>query len=183
MTADINILKTKLDSISDWLEKELSSIRTGRATVTLLDDVMVESYGSRGPINQSASINVEDAKSIRIVPWDKGVISAIESAITKADLGVSISADSDGVRVRFPDLTTETRELLVKQAGKKIEEAKIRLRNERGDTIKSFEKLEKDGEISKDELKRHKDDIQKMIDEKVRAFDERLSVKEKEIRA
>jgi ribosome recycling factor len=183
MTTDINTFKEKLEDADKWITKELSSIRTGRATVTLLDGIMIEVYGTKGPINQSASINVEDAKSIRVVPWDKGIISEIESAISKAELGVSISSDADGVRVKFPDLTSETRELLLKQAGKKIEEAKIRLRNDRGEIIKHFENQEKEGNISKDELKREKDDIQKLIDDKVKEFDEKYKLKEQEIKA
>jgi len=183
MTTDVNTLKIKLDEVSKWLQKEFSAIRTGRATITLLDDVMVEAYGTRSPINQTASINIEDPKTIRIMPWDKSVIKSIETAIQNADLGVSVMTDADGVRVKFPELTTETRENLVKQANKKTEEAKISVRNERGDVIKSLETSQKNGEISEDELKRKKDEIQKLVDEKNKEFDEKLKAKETEIRS
>ena len=183
MNTDINAFKERLNEISKWLEKEFSNVRTGRATVTLLDGVMVESYGQKSPINQTASVNVEDPKSIRIVPWDKSIISVIEGAINDADLGVSVMSDADGVRVRFPELTSETREQLAKQANKKTEEAKISIRNERGEIVKAFEKLEKDGEMSEDELKRNKDEIQKLVDEKNKDFDEKLKIKESEIKA
>lgn len=183
MNIDINAFKGRLDEVSKWLQKEFSNVRTGRATVTLLDGVMVESYGQKSPINQTASVNIEDPKTIRVIPWDKSLISVIEGSINDADLGVSVMSDADGVRVKFPDLTSETREQLVKQANKKTEEAKISVRNERGEIIKALEKEEKDGNISEDELKRKKDEIQKLVDEKNKEFDESLKAKEVEIRA
>ena len=183
MTTDINAFKTRLNEIDEWLDKEFSAIRTGRATVTLLDDVMIEAYGQKSPINQSASINIEDPKTIRIIPWDKALISEIESAIGSAELGVSISADADGVRIKFPELTSETREQFVKQAGKKEEEAKISIRNERGEIIKAFEKAQKDGEMSEDELKRNKDEVQKMVDDHTKKIEEKKKLKEQEIRS
>ena len=133
------------------------------------------------PINQNASITIEDAKTIRIVPWDKGIIKDIESGITKADLGVSVSADEEGIRVAFPELTSETRERLAKNALAKVEEAKISLRNERAETIKHFETEQKNGSISEDELQREKDTIQKLIDEKSKEFDQIGKDKETEI--
>lgn len=183
MNTDINTFKNKLNDVSDWLSKEFSNIRTGRATITLLDGVMVESYGTKSPINQVASINIEDPKSIRILSWDKSLVKEIETAINKADLGVSVMSDMEGVRVKFPDLTSETREQLVKQAGKKTEEAKISVRNERGEIVKALEKLEKDGEISEDDLKRKKDEVQKLVDEMNKKFDEKLKAKETEIKS
>ena len=182
MNTDINAFKQRLDGVSEWLQKEFSNIRTGRATVTLLDGVMVENYGQKTPINQTASVNVEDPKSIRIVPWDKSIISAIEGAINDSDLGVSVMSDAEGVRVKFPELTSETREQLAKQANKKTEEAKISVRNERGEIVKALEKMEKDGEISEDDLKRYKDEVQKAVDEKNKEFDEKLKAKETEIK-
>lgn len=183
MNTDINAFKQRLEEVGKWLSSEFSSIRTGRATVSLLDDVMVESYGTRSPINQVASISIEDPKSIRILSWDKGLVKSIESAITKADLGVSVMTDMEGVRVKFPDLTSETREQLVKQANKKTEEAKISVRNERGDIVKALEKLEKEGGISEDDLKRKKDEVQKLVEETNKSLDEKLKAKEIEIRA
>ncbi len=183
MNTDINTFKKKLDDVVVWLVREFSSIRTGRATVNLLDDIVVEAYGTKSPINQLASINIEDSKSIRILSWDKSLVRAIESAITKADLGVSVLTDAEGVRVKFPDLTSETREQLIKQAHKKTEEAKISIRNERGDIIKSLEKLEKEGAMSEDDLKRKKDEIQKLVDEKTKELDSKFKLKEQEIRS
>jgi ribosome recycling factor len=183
MAIDINDFKIRLKEISDWLSKEFSSIRTGRATMTLLDDVLVEAYGTKSPINQNASINIEDPKTIRIVPWDKKLIKEIETSINKAGLGVSVMTDADGVRVKFPDLTSETREQLIKQANKKVEESKISIRNERADIIKAFEKTQKEGGISEDDLKRKKDEVQKLIDERIKEIDEKGKLKEQEIRS
>jgi ribosome recycling factor len=183
MNTDINVFKKKLEDVTAWLGKEFSNIRTGRATMTLLDGVMVESYGTKTPINQVASVNVEDPKTIRIMPWDKSMIKEIDNAISKSDLGVSVLSDAMGVRVKFPDLTSETRENLVKQAHKKTEEAKISIRNERGDIIKAYEKLQKEGGVSEDDLKRKKDEIQKLVDDEIRKLDEKLNLKETEIRS
>jgi ribosome recycling factor len=180
---DTNDFKKRAEEIKDWLAKEFSNIRTGRATMTLLDDVYVENYGAKSPINQTATVNIEDPKTIRIVPWDNAMIKAIDAAISKADLGVSINSDDEGLRVKFPDLTSETREKLIKQALKKIEDAKISLRNERGDFIKKLEKMEKDGEISEDDLKRFKDEIQKTFDDTQKELDEKGKAKEEEIKA
>lgn len=180
---DTNDFKKRIQEISEWLGKELSNIRTGRATVTLLDGVKVDSYGTQTPINQLATINIEDPKTIRIVSWDKGVIKQIESAISDADLGVSIMSDAEGVRVKFPELTSETRDKLVKQAFKKVEEAKISLRNERGEFIKKLESKEKAGEISEDDLKRFKDEVQSSVDGVQKDLEERGKAKESEIKS
>lgn len=181
MSTNINNFKERLNGITEWLRKELSTIRTGRATITLLDGVSIDVYGSKSPISQNASINLEDPKTIRIVPWDKGIIKDIESAITKADLGVSVSVDDEGVRVKFPDLTSETREKLGRNALAKVEEAKVSVRNERGEIIKHFEGLKKNSEMSEDELKREKDNIQKIVDDKTKEFDEMGKAKVKEV--
>jgi len=125
MAYEFSELNKKIEEIEDWVKKEMASIRTGQATITLLDSVMVDSYGSKVPLNQTASITMEDPKTVRIVPWDKGLLVEIERGITVADLGVSTSVDDEGVRVIFPVLTTETREKLAKQAKGKIEESKI----------------------------------------------------------
>lgn len=177
----IRILKIKGDEIKQWLSKELATLRTGRATVTILDGVSVESYGTYSPINQLATINVEDAKTIRLTPWDKTVVKAIEQAIQKADLGLSVTTNGVDVRVIFPDLTTETRMNLVKQGYKRVEDAKVSVRSERADAIKKLEQFAKDNSVSEDDVKRQKDEIQKIIDGYVAEFDVMGSLKEKEI--
>ncbi|MFT5179845.1 MAG: ribosome recycling factor [Candidatus Paceibacteria bacterium] len=177
MAYDFTNFKKKISGINEWLEKELSSVRTGRATVTLLDGVSVDSYGAKTPLNQAASINIEDAKTLRVVPWDKSLVVEIEKGISKADLGVSTAVDEAGVRVIFPDLTTENRERLVKVAKTKIEESKVSLRSERSKVIKDIE----GGGSSDDESKRDKATVQKMIDEATKSFDELGVSKEKEV--
>lgn len=177
----IKTLKIKGDEIKNWLAKELSTLRTGRATVTILDGVSVEAYGSWSPINQLATVNVEDAKTIRLTPWDKTVLKGIEQAIQKADLGLSVISNGVDVRVIFPDLTTETRMNLVKQGYKRVEEAKVSLRTERADSLKKLEQFAKDNSISEDDVKRQKDEVQKIIDAVIGEFDTMGSLKEKEI--
>jgi ribosome recycling factor len=177
----IKSLKTKADDVKKWLSKELSGLRTGRATVTILDSVFVEAYGSKSPINQVANINVEDAKTIKISAWDKSIVKSIEQAIQKADLGLSVTTNDAGVRVIFPDLTTETRHNLVKQAYKKVEEAKVSIRTDRADAIKRLEQFAKDNSVSEDDVKRSKDEIQKIVDDAVLDFDSAGALKEKEI--
>ena len=125
MAYDFSDFNKRKDGVVEWLQKEFSSIRTGRATVTLLDSVMVDSYGTKTPLNQTANLSVEDPRTIRISPWDKSLIPEVEKGVANADLGVSTSADEDGVRAIFPELTTENRERLVKQAKAKVEEAKV----------------------------------------------------------
>jgi ribosome recycling factor len=177
----IKILKIKSDEVKQWLAKELSTLRTGRATMTILDGVFVEAYGSFSPINQIATVNLEDAKTIRITPWDKTVVKGIEQAIQKADLGLSVTTNGVDVRVIFPDLTTETRMNLVKQGYKRVEDAKVSIRAERSDAIKKLEQFAKENSISEDDVKRQKDEIQKIIDTSVTDFDTMGSLKEKEI--
>lgn len=177
----IKSLKIKSDEVKSWLQKELSSLRTGRATITILDSVFVDSYGSKVPVNNVATINIEDAKTIRITPWDKSALKDIEQGIQKADLGLSVTSNGIDVRVIFPDLTTETRMNLVKQGYKKVEEAKVSIRTDRADTIKKLEQFAKDNSISEDDVKRSKDEIQKIIDGAVAEFDTLGALKEKEI--
>lgn len=173
--------KKKMKGIEDWLIQGLSSIRTGMATVRLLDSVMVDSYGTKTPLNQSANINIEDAKTIRVAPWDKSLMGEIEKGITKADLGVSTSVDEQGVRVIFPSLTTETRERLVKQAKVKIEEAKVSIRNDRNKVMKEVDDKKKSGEFAEDDVKRFKQDIDKIVKETQDGFDAIGKKKEAEI--
>lgn len=181
MAYDFSDFKARAQAVEQWLAKEFSAIRTGRATITLLDSVFVEAYGSKTPLNQTASMTVEDPRTIRVVPWDKGIIGALERGITLADLGVSTVSDGEGVRVKFPELTAENRQHLAKLAGKKLEEAKVSLRGERADTIKDIEAQQKAGALSEDDARRHKEELQKMVDATQKALDALLDAKEKEI--
>jgi len=181
MTYDFSKLKTGIKETEEWLSREFSSIRTGRASAALLDGVKPEAYGVRTPLEQLASVSVEDARTIRIVPWDKGNAKAIEKAMTEADLGVSVSVDDQGLRISFPELTAERRTMLQKLAAGKCEEARVTLRGHRTDAIKGVEAAEKEGGMGEDELKRLKDEVQKMIDGGQATLDTMLEKKKNDI--
>jgi len=167
--------KLELKKVEDWLSKEYASVHTGRATPMILDSIMVESYGSFMSIKNVASISIEDAKTLRISPWDKNQIKGIEASITNANLGLSVVSDSDGVRAIFPMLTTENRSKLVKILKEKLEDARISVRLERQS------ENEKTDELSEDDLKRAKDGIQKAVDESNRNLEAIFSKKEIEV--
>lgn len=176
-------LKTKLSEVEAWLTREFSSIRTGRATPAVLDPVDVEFYGASNKISHVAAISNEDAKTLRISPWDKGAIKPIESAISAANLGVSVVVDGEGLRVIFPDLTTERRKLLEKLVNEKHEEARIKAKREREDIWNEIVKKERDGEVSEDDKFRAKDELQKEIDNFHRILEDHVAKKLKEINA
>lgn len=164
MAYDFTLLKNKIKETEDWLVRELSGVRTGRATPTLLDGVKPEAYGTRTPIKELGSVSVEDARTLRIIPWDKGLLKNIEKGITDADLGVGVSTDDQGLRVSFPELTSERREQLSKIAGDRTEQAKVTLRQHRTDALKALDVAESAGGMGEDEVKRLKVEIQKLID-------------------
>ena len=178
-----NFIPTKqnLKDVEDWLKREFTTIRTGRATPAILDGVKVESYGSLMPINQLANISIEDARTIRITPWDMYQIKPIEKGITTSDLGLSVSVDDKGVRVIFPELTSERRLSLIKVEKQKLEDSRISLHTEREKIIKYLDTEKKSGDISEDEQFRLKADLQKMLDDSNRVLDEIFVKKEKEI--
>lgn len=161
---DINEIKTKLAETTQWLQKEFSAIRSGQASPGLLDGVTVESYGMYMPMNQVSTIGVEDARTLRISPFDVSQVSAIERAIQDANLGVSVASDSSGVRVIFPELTADRRTQLQKLAKSKLEDARIAVRAVRDDVMKEIEKAEKAGDISEDEKYTQKEQVQKMVE-------------------
>lgn len=161
---DFSKLDASIKETEEWLVRELSSVRTGRATPAILDTVKPEAYGTRTPVNQMAAVNIEDARTLRIVPWDKSLTKVIEKAIQDANLGVGLATDDQGLRVTFPELTAERRTMLLKVAGEKVEAARVTLRGHRTDTIKAIDAAEKEGGMGKDEVIRFKDEVQKKID-------------------
>jgi ribosome recycling factor len=181
MVYDFINLKQKTDEAKGWLEKELTTIRTGRATPTILDSISIDSYGTKVPIKQIASINIEDARTLRVSPWDANQIREIEKAITEANLGLSVSVDEKGVRAIFPELTAERRTTLLKLAKEKTEQAKISLRGERDDVWGDIQDKQKNGELSEDEKFKLKDEMQKIVDEVGKLLDGMYERKEKEI--
>jgi len=162
------------------LKRDLSTLRAGRATPALLDRIQVEYYGTPTPVNQLATVNTPDSRTLLIQPWDKSSLSAIEKAIMKSDLGITPTNDGNAIRLVMPALTEERRSELVKLTKKFGEEAKVAIRNIRRDANDDIKKLEKD-QISEDESKRHQDDIQKLTDRFVAEVDKVLAAKEKEI--
>lgn len=181
MAYDFSPLKAKIQETEEWLVRELSGVRTGRATPTLLDGVKAEAYGTRTPLRDIAAIAVEDARTIRIVPWDKELLKPIEKSIVEADLGVGVGSDDQGIRVSFPELTSERRVQLSKIAGDRTEQAKVTLRSHRTDAMKALDASEKEGGIGKDEVARLKTEVQKLIDMGNDTLGELLKKKEVEI--
>lgn len=181
MAYNFQLFKQKADGAVDWLKKEYSSLRTGRATAAILDSITVEAYGSKMPINQLANINLDGPQSIRVVPWDAAVGKSIEAAVQQSNLGLSVSADDKGIRINFPPLTSERRTDLVKVAKKMHEEARVRVRVEREKIHSDVEKQEKDGKLGKDDAFRAKQDLQKLVDEYNKKLEDLFGQKEKEI--
>lgn len=175
MSYNTQNFKLALGKVEEWLKKEYLAIHTGLASPTVLDGIMVDSYGTKMPVKNVSQIGIEDSKTLRIIPWDKEQIKAIENAIMTADLGLSVTSDGDGVRVVFPMLTTENREKLVKILKEKMENARIRIRQERQTEI---DKLK---DLTEDEEKKAKDDIQKVVDEANKNLEKILENKEKAV--
>jgi len=167
-------------SIED-LEHEFGTIRTGRASPTLLEGIMVEAYGGRSPIKQIASISIPDAHSILIQPWDKDTLSSIEKAILAGNLGLTPNNDGRVIRISIPALTEERRKEYVKLAKKMAEECRIAIRNVRRKHKDEVKKLEKEHQIGEDEMYADIDKIQKLTDKYVEKVDELLNLKEAEI--
>lgn len=176
-------IKPKLDEITTWLTGEYAGVRSGQATPALLDSIKVESYGSLVPLNQVGSVGVEDARTLRIAPWDTDSINAIETALTDADLGISVATDSAGVRAIFPELTAERREQLQKLAKGKLEEARIRVRGVRDEAMKTLDKQNKDGDRSDDATHAEKENVQSDIDATNKTLEELYQKKETELSA
>lgn len=180
---DFSELKEKSKEVESWLAKELSAIRTGRATSAILDFVQVEAYGSKMSIKELANIMMEDAKTIRLEPWDLSVGKSIEKAIGTSNLGLSVAPFDKGLRIIFPELTAERREQFIKVAKGQLEEAKASLRNLRDKTGKAIEEKEKAGGMGEDDKFRLKEDMQKIIDESNKKLEEMVNKKELEIRS
>lgn len=181
MAYNFSQFKNGAEQAVEWLRREYSSLRTGRATTAILDSVLADAYGSKMPITQLANVNLEGPQSIRIVPWDATVAKSIESAIQQSSLGLSVSADDKGLRVNFPALTSERRTELMKVAKQKLEEARIRIRTERERVHGDLDKSEKAGTLGEDDAFRAKQDLQKLVDEANSKLDDLLAKKEKEI--
>ena len=178
-----NKLQQQMDKTIEALKHEFSTIRAGRANAQMLDKIRVDYYGTPTPINQVGSISVPEPRTLMINPWDKSAMKDIETAIRNSDLGLNPTNDGEVIRLNVPALTEERRKELCKQAKKASEEFKVRLRNERRDANDKLKKLEKEGEITEDDLKKAQDNVQKMTDKYTKEVDVLLEVKEKDIMA
>jgi ribosome recycling factor len=173
--------KEKMTKAISAYTRELASIRAGRATAALLDKISIDYYGSPTPVNQVAGISVPEARLLVIQPYDKSILNEIEKAIQKSDLGLNPSSDGNIIRLAIPALTEERRKELVKVVKKESEEAKIAVRNVRRDANDDLKKLEKNGEITEDELRSYSEDVQKLTDDHIAKIDQITKDKEKEI--
>lgn len=181
MAYDFSVFKKGVRVVEEWLLGEFSGIRTGRATSALLDGILIDSYGAKTALKHVANISVEDAKSLKITPWDNTLVKSIETAIASSNLGVSTAPDDSGVRVIFPDLTAERRTQLIKLVGQKLEDARVSLRKEREEVWHDIQEKEKEGELTEDEKFRHKEELQKIVDEANKKLEELAKKKEVEI--
>ncbi len=163
------------------LSKDFASLRTGRASASLLDKIRVDYYGAETPINQVATVSVPEARMIVIQPWDKSVLSAIEKAILKSDLGLPPNNDGKLIRLNFPPLNEERRKQLVKGAKANAEQSRVAMRNIRREAMDELKKMQKSGDISEDELKDAETRIQKMTDSYITQVNSLSDEKEKEI--
>jgi ribosome recycling factor len=174
-------LEHKMVATVDHAKKEFSGLRTGRASTALLENVVVDAYGSKMPLNQVGSVTVPEPRLLSVSVWDKGLAKAVEKAIRDANLGLNPMADGVLIRVPIPPLTTERRTELTKVAHKYAEHARVAIRNVRRDGNEALKKMEKDGIISQDEHRKHADEIQKMTDQYIAKVDEALKHKGGEI--
>ncbi len=180
-THDINEIKRRMQGASAVLKTELSGLRTGRASVHLLDPVMVDAYGSQMPLNQVATVSVPEPRLISVNVWDRSLVHPVEKAITNSNLGLSPATEGQLIRLRIPELNEERRKELVKIAHKYAETARVAVRHVRRDAMDVIKKLEKDHQISKDDHDRFSTDIQKATDSGIADIDHMLAAKEKEI--
>ena len=173
--------RDRMDKAVSALKEEFASLRTGRASANLLDQIMVEAYGATTPINQVAAITVPEPRSISVSVWDRGVVVSVEKAIRASGLGLNPVVEGQTLRIPIPPLTEERRRDLAKIAAKYAEQQRIAIRNVRREANDDLKKAEKDSVISQDEQKRMESEVQKITDEAVKRVDEALKTKEQEI--
>lgn len=183
MVYDLSELKRKLPEIKNWLKAELALLRTGRASPALLDGIHINYYGQMTPLKHIAAISIEDARTLRVKPWDNTMIHQIEAEIRTSGLGFSPVAEKDSLRVVFPELTEERRKSLLKVVGEKLEESRISLRKLRDEYWSDIQKEEREGNISEDAKFRAKDELQKLVDGTNKELESMAEAKEKEIQS
>ncbi len=177
----LSALREKMNKTMDHIRREFATIRTGRASTSLLDGVDVDYYGSPVPLNQIANVSVPEARLLLITPYDKGALGSIEKAILKSDLGLTPNNDGRVVRIPIPELTEERRKNLVKVVRRLAEDSRVSLRNARREANDNLKKGEKNGDISEDESHRIMDEVQEVTDDYIEKIGDLLEAKEKEI--
>ena len=178
---DYTNIKEKMEKTISVYSEKLAEVRAGRANPAILNKIRIDYYGTPTPINQVAGVSVPEARLIVIQPWDVSVLKDIEKAILASDIGINPNNDGKVIRLNFPELNEERRKELVKEVKKMAEEAKIAVRAIRRDAIENYRKMQKDSEITEDELKTAEEDVQKITDKNVNEIDKILENKEKEI--
>lgn len=179
--SNFNKIKENMQNSLDSLKKEFGKVRTGRASLSLLDGIKVNYYDTLTPLNQIASLNIPESRTITIQPWDKQIMGEIEKAILKSELGLTPINDGNIIRINIPILTEERRKELVKVVKKMVEECKVALRNIRRDANENFKQMKKNKEISEDEAFKNQNRTQEITDEFINKVDGLLKNKEKEI--
>ena len=177
----LTAIEPKMQRAVDAMERDFSGIRTGRASTTLVERITVDYYGTQTPLNQVAGISTPDPHLIVIQPWDRSVLSAIEKAITKSDIGLVPNVDGTVVRLNVPPLTEERRRDMVKQVRRRTEEARVEVRNHRREAADQLKKALRDGDLSEDEERRELENLQRLTDRYIEAIDGRADRKETEI--
>ena len=178
---DYSEIKEKMDKSIDNLNEKFSEVRAGRANPAILNKVKIDYYGTPTPINQVAGVSVPEARLIVIQPWDMSILKEIEKAILASDIGINPNNDGKVIRLAFPELTEERRKEIVKDIKKLAEDCKVSVRNSRREGMDLAKKLQKDGEITEDELKSAENKIQELTDKSIDEIDKLLDNKEKEI--
>ena len=178
---DFNEIENRMEKTIEVLKQNLSEVRAGRANPAILNKVSVEYYGTPTPINQVAGISVPEARLIVIQPWDASILKDIERAILASDIGINPNNDGKVIRLSFPELTEERRKELVKDIKKMAEESKVAIRAIRRDGIDKAKAMQKNSEITEDDLRAAEDNIQKLTDKKIEEIDKVLADKEKEV--
>jgi ribosome recycling factor len=177
----LNDLRRRMDGALEVLRKEFGGLRTGRASASLLEPIMVTAYGNTVPLNQVASINVPEPRLITVQVWDRGVVKSVDKAIRESGLDLNPQTEGQTIRVPIPDLNEERRRSLTRVAAKYAEETKVSVRNVRRDGIEVLKRQEKDAEISQDEHRKLQREVQHLTDDYVKRIDEALAQKDKEI--
>ncbi|HEU5325540.1 MAG TPA: ribosome recycling factor [Candidatus Limnocylindria bacterium] len=177
----LTAIEPKMQRAVEAMERDFAGFRTGRASTALVERIVVDYYGAQTPLNQLAGISTPDPHLIVIQPWDRSVLSAIEKAITKSDIGLVPNVDGTVVRLNVPPLTEERRRDMVKQVRRRTEEAKVEVRNHRREVADQLKRSMRDGELSEDDERRELDQLQKLTDRFIEAIDSRADRKEAEI--